>query len=191
MCFPPLVTLCCPECLGCGELVPKAESTSGLGCWTRQHANTRPRTHWGDAHQRPKAASHVTNLFCKAVNREWFAKWQGIFDSFWFLKPCFDIYFCKRSELINYFILFTYVDSFSWVRLLLVPVEYLWLGVVLKGWFGGYLATYRFVGTGGLCLPREINKWLSPSQSAPVGSHPTAEWPCICSPVAAGHRATY
>jgi len=58
-------------------------------------------------------------------------------------------------ELINYFILFMYVDSFCWVQLFLVPAEYLWLCVALRWWFGDYLATYRFLDTAGLWFTQE------------------------------------
>lgn len=45
------------------------------------------------------------------------------------------------TELINYFILFIYLYSVSWVQLFLVPVEYLWFYVALVGRFGECLAT--------------------------------------------------
>lgn len=54
------------------------------------------------------------------------------------------------TELINYFILFIYLYSISWVLLFLVPVEYLWPCVALRWRFGDSLATYRLWGTGGL-----------------------------------------
>ena len=148
--------------------LPNAEGTFRV-CLLYPHSSALCWTGYSPAYldMAQYTSGRCTSAFLNLWIESDLHKWQGICDSFWFPNPIswqimclskickFDVHFCKMPELINYFILFMYVDSFCWVQLFLVPAEYLWLCVALRWWFGDYLATYRFLDTAGLWFTQE------------------------------------